>query len=38
MNSTMMQNVLLDPGMHTPEEIDEFVESVFKELVKNVSI
>ena len=34
MNSTLWQGVLVDPGMHTPEEIDEFVGSCFEEMVR----
>ena len=38
MNTTMMQNVLVQPGTQTVEEIDEFMDSIYKDLYKNVSI
>ena len=34
----MMQNVLVQPGTQTPEEIDEFMDSIYKDLYKSVSI
>ena len=34
----MMQNVLVQPGTQTVEEIDEFMDSVYKDLYKSVSV